>query len=444
MDKHGLSPRGVAATVPALSYYPAFMAAAADPWSRDRPADQGVINLCVAEDKQSSDLVAAQLAAQASECAVPGTELGYCDMRGTGALRASLARYVSRTLAPGAACDPEHLCVSAGCGAVFDILAHALASPGECFLVPAPWYAAFVNDLRVRAGVVARAVPEPDGALVPSVAALEAARLAAQRAGSPARALLLVNPGNPTGQVLPPDRVRELLAWGLAAGLHVISDEVYAGSVFDPAAGPQFVSAALHAQAPGGLPGVSAEAVRDRLHIVFGFSKDFAASGMRAGVLWSANPALQRALGNLGYFCAVSVQTQRSLAALLDDEAWLRSFAAEHNARLRASRDAASAALASAGLSHAPATAGMFLWADLRPALPPNPTPDDERTAWQELYQGEARVLLTPGADCAAPEPGFFRMCFAACDPLALQHVGPRLQRFMAARRARGACLPAP
>jgi 1-aminocyclopropane-1-carboxylate synthase len=443
MEAHGLSPRGIAATVPALSYYPAFVACAADPWRRESP-ERGVINLCVAEDKQSSDLVAAQLAAQAAAAAVPGTGLGYDDMRGNANLRDSLSRYVSRSLAPGATCDPEHLSVSAGCGAVFDILAHTLASPGECFLVPAPWYAAFVNDLRVRAGVVARAVPEPDGSLVPTVAALEAARLAAEREGAPARALLLVNPGNPTGQVVPPERMKELMTWALSAGLHVVSDEVYAGSVFDPQAGPPFVSAQLHAQAPGGLPGVSADVVRDRLHVVFGFSKDFAASGMRAGVLWSANPAMQRALGNLGYFCAVSVQTQRSLAAMLDDEPWLAGFAKEHNARLRASRDAASAALTSAGLRHAPAGAGMFLWCDFRAALPPNPTPEDERSCWRELYEGDAKVLLTPGVDCAAPAPGFFRLCFAACDPAALPHVGPRLQRFMAARRARGACPPAP
>ena len=279
-DAHGLSPRGVAVTVPALSYFPAFMAAAADPWRPEAP-ERGVINLCVAEDKLSADLMAAKLAQLAPAAAAPASQLGYCDMRGTTALRAALARYVSRSLAPGVACDPEHLCVSAGCGAVFDMLAHTLASPGDAFLIPAPWYAAFVNDLRARSAVVALPVHEPDCALVPSVPALAAALAAATAAGTTVRALLLVNPANPTGVVWPPDRVRELLAWGLAAGLHVISDEVYAGSVYDPSAGPPFVSAALHAR--DGLPGVPPDVVRDRLHIVFGFSKDFAMSGASAG-----------------------------------------------------------------------------------------------------------------------------------------------------------------
>jgi aspartate/methionine/tyrosine aminotransferase len=272
----GLSARGTATSMPALSYFGAFMAAAADPFQPDAPS-RGVINLCVAEDKLSADLVAAKLAATAVAASPPAEALGYTDMRGMGALRASLARYVTRSLAPGVPCDPAHLCLSAGCGAVFDMLAWTLAGAGDSFLIPAPLYAAFVNDLRVRGGVTAWAVAEPDGSLIPTVAALEAARLAAAAAGSPARALLLCNPGNPAGQVLPPSRVRELLAWALFAGLHVISDEVYAGSVFAPDAGPPFVSAARHAA--DGLPGVSADTLRDKLHIVFGFSKDFAMSG---------------------------------------------------------------------------------------------------------------------------------------------------------------------
>jgi aspartate/methionine/tyrosine aminotransferase len=275
-DACGLSARGTAATVPALSYFGAFMAAAADPFQRDAPS-RGVINLCVAEDKLSADLMAAKLAATAVAASPPAEALGYTDMRGMGALRTSLARYVTRSLAPGVPCDPAHLCLSAGCGAVFDMLAWTLAGAGDSFLIPAPLYAAFVNDLRVRGGVTAWAVAEPDGSLIPTVAALEAARLAAAAAGSPARALLLCNPGNPAGQVLPPSRVRELLAWALSAGLHVISDEVYAGSVFAPDAGPPFVSAARHAA--DGLPGVSADTLCDKLHIVFGFSKDFAMSG---------------------------------------------------------------------------------------------------------------------------------------------------------------------
>ena len=131
---------------------------------------------------------------------------------------------------------------------------------------------------------------------------------------------------------------------------------------------------------------------------------------MRVGMLWSANPKLHQALGNISYFNAVSVQTQLLLAAMLDDTAWLDTFMVEKNWRLRAARDAVCDALAAAGVPHAPACAGMVIWIDLRCALPADATPADEREAWSELFEGEAsRILLTPGLDCAAPAPGFFR-----------------------------------
>ena len=57
----------------------------------------------------------------------------------------------------------------------------------------------------------------------------------------------------------------------------------------------------------------------------------------------------------------------------------------------------------------------MFVWLDLRRALPANATPADEHAVWKELFEGEARLLLTPGADCAAPAPGFFR-AVRSCD----------------------------
>ena len=423
----GLSQRGVAATKPALSYYPAFFAAMARPWNPDDPS-KGIINLCVAEDKLSADLLAAKLSEAKP---LPASALWYDDMRGTPKLRGALSRYISRVLAPGVACDAANLCVSAGAGAVFDNLAFTLASPDEGFLVPAPWYAAFVNDLRVRSSVACVPVHEPDGSLIPSVAALEAARVRSHEAGTPVRAVLLTTPGNPHGQIIPAQRMRDIMAWALPLKLHVICDEVYAGSIYNPAAGAPFVPA-FALEAP---EGVAADLLHTYVHVVLGFSKDFAASGLRVGVLWTRNTSLLTAWSNLGYFCAVSAHTQYALADILDDEPWMDGFMAERRTRLRSAYDAIAAALTAAGVKFAPTGASMFLWLDLRDALPPGATTEDERALWTELYDRPNGVLFTPGADCAAPEPGFFRACFAAVDPRSLPHITERLQSVLAARR---------
>ena len=44
-----------------------------------------------------------------------------------------------------------------------------------------------------------------------------------------------------------------------------------------------------------------------------------------------------------------------------------------------------------------------------------------------------AKVLLTPGRDCHMPEPGWFRVCFAAVPPASLEEAGRRLKAFVEA-----------
>jgi aspartate/methionine/tyrosine aminotransferase len=48
----------------------------------------------------------------------------------------------------------------------------------------------------------------------------------------------------------------------------------------------------------------------------------------------------------------------------------------------------------------------------LRRHLLDEPTFDSEWRVWNKLVD-KHRVVLTPGATCHAPQPGFFRMCYA-------------------------------
>ena len=98
--------------------------------------------------------------ALAMPSAQPETTAGYDNMRGSDRLRRALAAHMKRVLAPNhadGAIDPDRLCVSAGAGAVIDNLFMTITSPGDGVLIPAPYYPAFDNDLRVRNGV--RAIP---------------------------------------------------------------------------------------------------------------------------------------------------------------------------------------------------------------------------------------------------------------------------------------------
>lgn len=64
-----------------------------------------------------------------------------------------------------------------------------------------------------------------------------------------------------------------------------------------------------------GLPDTARKAL---VHVVYGLSKDFCASGLRVGFLWTQNAGVLRAFGeSLSPFCAVSNETQHHLKEML-------------------------------------------------------------------------------------------------------------------------------
>ncbi len=216
-------------------------------------------------------------------------------------------------------------------------------------------------------------------------------------AGRPVRALLFTSPDNPMGRVYSAADVEAVLTWGERAGVHVVVDEVYALSVF------------------GERPFTSCTTVRpalgDSVHVVWAFSKDFAASGLRCGVLVSENEAVMAAVEGLAYWACCSGDTQHLLGAMISDDAWVEAYVAAMRARLGDAYRQVAAALDVQGIPYLPSSAGFFLLCDLRRFLP-EPTWDGEHSLWRRILDG-ANVNLTPGAACRVGEPGFMRLCFA-------------------------------
>lgn len=174
--------------------------------------------------------------------------------------------------APAGTVNPDDLCISAGCGAILDNLFMTITSPGDGVLIPAPYYPAFDNDLRVRNGARALPVSGDRADTLPNPSQLDAAVAKAAAEGCRVRALLLTNPSNPLGVVFTPAELTAAMEWAFDKGLHVVVDEVYASSVFDAQPAVPFVSALAMEAA---LPAMA----KNKLHLVYGLSKDFCASG---------------------------------------------------------------------------------------------------------------------------------------------------------------------
>ena len=386
-----------------LSYLPNFLRALEDQHGPGNP--DGHVILCVAENKLSCHLLRERLLLQKD---LPMQAFGYDSMAGVERFRVALAKFFNASLMRGAAVSDVDVFVSGGCGPIIDKVSFLLCARGDGVLIPAPYYPAFDFDLVARNRCVP--VPVETAGTVPTPADLERAAAGAEARGVPLRVLLLTNPNNPYGIVYPEEAVRELLAWGIGKGLHVICDEIYGLSRFG---GPPFVSALSVAPSLYGRFGQGV--VDDHLHVLWGFSKDFCASGFRVGCCVSRNRRLHDKLGNVGYFSAASNITQYALASLLEDAHFVQKFLKENAHRLSVSYRKLTAALVAAGIPFVEATASIFMVIDLRRGLRAG-TWEAEKELWDRIAE-EGKVLLTPGFDMHFKEPGFFRVCYAWVPP---------------------------
>ncbi len=361
----------------------------------------GYIGLCVAENRLVAELVATRFDDVGP---VPAEVLGYDAMTGSREFREKLGAFMGRTFL-GGEFPPEQISVLAGAGSVLEILFHALGDPGDGVLVPTPSYAGFWMDLglRNRLSIIPVHSRADDGFRL--TADLLDHEL--ENADRPVRALLFTTPDNPLGRVYSADEIAAILDWADDHAIHLVVDEIYALSVF------------------GDRPFTSAARLRstlgDRLHIVWAFSKDFGASGLRCGVLVSENEAVNAAVDALAYWACCSGHTQALLGELIADDAWVDGYVESMRGVLRGAYRRVVAALDRGAIAFVPAGAGFFVLLDLRRFLA-EPTWEAEHALWLRILD-TAKVNLTPGAACHVGEPGFFRLCYAGL-PTAAVEVG--------------------
>lgn len=236
---------------------------------------------------------------------------------------------------------------------------------------------------------------------------LEKAYASAADEGCRIKILVVTNPDNPLGIVHSEAEIKDMISWCIDRRVHLVCDEVYANCVYREG-GAKFVSAIdiVHK-----YWGNDYALCREYIHVMFGLSKDFGLSGYRVGYLYSNNDVLLRALGTIVVGKGVSGDTQMRLAPLLGDPDWLDEFLGAATGELLLSYKACTAILDEAGIPYLPATAGMFVWIDLRKWLTA-PTEEGEMELFDTIFK-KCRFLMTPGSAMRAGEAGYFRICFA-------------------------------
>ena len=428
-DGATVSQRGLRLGTPVseTSYLQTASEIATDLWSPENPT--GVVSLAVAENIHvGHEAMAVATSAINKRGHHPWVPL-YGDFRGHPRLRQAIVDHLARhvlvdrgaTLPSEELLQADDLLVSNGCGSALEHLLFALIDPGDAVLTPAPIYPGFVMDVTCRAEGHLATFPVPiDRSPRLDRAGLDAASLAAQQAGHPPRALLLASPYNPLGVCWSLDELALAVQWCADHDVHLISDEIYAASVF---------SSSVRFSSAFALARMHPEWARDRLHLLYGFSKDLGLSGLRAGVIGSRNTEVHQALDGLMYFCGCSNATQDLLLGILDNPTRRDGLLARNRSTLARLAATVASALGEVDVPLVPTQAGFFTWIDLRRWLP-EATAEGEATLFRSLVD-RAHVLLTPGLACRAPAPGYFRLCFAAVPEDGLDEGMHRLVRFL-------------
>ncbi|WP_141328834.1 pyridoxal phosphate-dependent aminotransferase [Myxococcus sp. AB025B] len=222
----------------------------------------------------------------------------------------------------GTAVSPEHLVLSASTSESYGWLFKLLCEPGDDVLVPAPCYPLFEHLARLEA-VQTRSYRLP----LAHGFGLDAGEVEAAL-GPRTRAVLIINPGNPTGHFLHEGELSALADVCARHQLALISDEVFADYAWAPA--------------PGRVTTVAGRALPMPTFSLSGLSKVAGQPGLKLGWMHVGGPEAARdeALARLEWvadtYLSVATPVQLALPRLL---AHAPVFQAALLERVRANRE---------------------------------------------------------------------------------------------------------
>jgi aminotransferase len=335
------------------------------------------------------------------QAGIRSIELGhtrYTSNYGILELREEIAALLHRRY--GLSYDPKtEILVTVGVSEGVDLTMRTLIDPGDEVVSPDPGYVAYEADIIFAGG---RPVPVPTYAKFDfGVRAEEIAAAITPRT----KLILLGNPNNPTGAVVPRAELEGIARLAQEHDLIVAVDEVYSRLVYDT----EHVSIAA-------MPGM-----RERTVLLDGFSKAYAMTGWRVGYVAAPKVILEAMLKVHQYaiMCAGTAPQEAALEALRHGEEDVQAMHEAYARRRRMFVDG----LNRIGLPCSEPRGAFYAFPDIS-----STGMSDIDFAEKLLFEEE--VAVVPGSSFGAAGNGYVRCAYCtAYDKL--EEALVRMERFL-------------
>jgi aspartate aminotransferase len=299
--------------------------------------------------------------------------LEYSPSEGFASYRAGLAGYYQSV---GVSVTPDEIMITTGGSEALVFAFMSCLNPGDEVIIPEPFYANY-NGFAAWAGIeiVPVTASIDNGFALPPMSAFEAA------ISDRTKAILICNPGNPTGTKYADESLQAVADLVQERDLFLFADEVYREFTYDGSMSPSVLS----------LKGIEQHAV-----VIDSVSKRYSMCGARVGALVTKNPDIRTAAMRFA-MARLSPPTLAQVAAeaALDTPA---SYFEEVRAEYKSRRDALVQGLNGIDHVECPTPGGAFY------AVAKLPIDDsDSFCQWMlESFEHEGSTVMM------APNSGFY------------------------------------
>ncbi len=315
---------------------------------------------------------------------------GYTDSKGLFAPRKAVMHYTQQKKIAGVGIDDIYL--GNGASELIVMAMQGLLNNGDEVLVPAPDYPLWTAAVSLAGGAPVHYICDEQADWMPDIADMR------KKITSNTRAIVVINPNNPTGALYPRELLLEIVDLARQHSLIIYADEIYDKVIYD---GHQHDSIASLAD--------------DVLFVTLnGLSKNYRSCGYRAG--WMVISGEKRHAKD--YVDGLNMLASMRLCANAPGQFAIQTALGGYQSindlvgpggRLLKQRDLAHKLLTDIpGVSCVKPKAALYMFPRLDPAM--YPIADDQQFICELL--GEEKVLLVQGTGFNWKSPDHFRLVF--------------------------------